>query len=182
VLTASHVIDWTPGWATVNVLQQNLVSLDTANGTDVLASTKITGNKVEDSDSDEDYAVLVLDKRLGDMYGWFGARTYDSSWDDEVSNWCNIGYPNDRGWLSLIPIFQNNFFLNELAADYGSARLLRSQTFDNRPGQSGGPIFGVWSTGPYVVGVVSGEGPDYNYISGGSLLPALVSQARSKFP
>ena len=31
-------------------------------------------------------------------------------------------------------------------------------------GQSGSPIFGFWSDGPYAVGVVSGEGNDYNYI------------------
>ena len=182
VLTASHVIDWTPGWATINVFQQNATSLDFANATNVYASTQIGPGPIGDSDSDEDYAVLVVDKRLGDIYGWYGTRTYDSSWDDEVSVWCNIGYPNDRGWNSLTPIFQTNFFLNELGADFGSARLIRSQTFDNWPGQSGGPVFGIWNDGPYVVGVVSGEGSDYNYISGGSLLDSLVSRARSDFP
>jgi hypothetical protein len=44
----------------------------------------------------------------------------------------------------------------------------------NWPGQSGSPIFGFWSDGPYAVGVVSGEGDDYNYISGGSLLASIV--------
>lgn len=181
-LTASHVVDWTPGWCTVSVLQQNSTWLDTANATFAYASTQIGPGPISDSDSDEDYAVLVLDKRLGDTYGWYGSRTYDSGWDDEVSVWCNLGYPNDNGWNSVTPVFQTDFLLNELGADYGSARLIRSQTFDNWPGQSGGPVFGFWDDGPSVVGVVSGQGPDYNYISGGSLLPSLISQARSEMP
>jgi V8-like Glu-specific endopeptidase len=180
VLTASHVIDWTARWATVNVLQQGTTFLDSANTAVAYAISIMGPYRLDDSESDEDYAVLVVDKRLGVTYGWYGARTYDSAWDDEVSAWRNIGYPADIG--SNIPTYQRDFFLNELAADYGSARLLRSQTFDNFLGQSGGPIFGFWGGGPYVVGVVSGEGPDYNYISGGSALPDLISLARGDFP
>jgi V8-like Glu-specific endopeptidase len=182
VLTASHVVDWTPGWVTVAVLQQYLTARDTANAVYAYASTRIGPGSISDSDSDEDYAVLVLDKRLGDTYGWFGSRTYDSAWDDETSAWRNLGYPADRGWAGTTPVYQRDFFLNELGADYGSARLIRSDTFDNWPGQSGGPVFGFWDDGPYVVGVVSGQGSDYNYISGGSLLPSLVSRARSDMP
>jgi hypothetical protein len=52
----------------------------------------------------------------------------------------------------------------------------------NWPGQSGSPIFGFWSDGPYAVGVVSGEGDDYNYISGGSLLASIVWRARNDHP
>jgi hypothetical protein len=60
--------------------------------------------------------------------------------------------------------------------------LIRSDTFDNWPGQSGSPIFGFWSDGPYAVGVVSGEGDDYNYISGDSLLASIVRRARNDHP
>jgi hypothetical protein len=52
----------------------------------------------------------------------------------------------------------------------------------NWPGQSGSLIFGFWSDGPYAVGVVSGEGDDYNYISGGSLLASIVRRARNDHP
>src|SRR5215211_6507431 len=182
VLTASHVVDWTPGWATIAVLQQNLTPLDTGNAILAYASARIGPGSIGDSDSDEDYAVLVLDRRLGETYGWFGSRTYDSAWDDETSAWRNVGYPSDRGWGGTTPVYQRDFFLNELAADYGSARLIRSDTFDNWPGQSGGPVFGFWQDGPYVVGVVSGQGSDYNYISGGNLLTSLVSRARTDMP
>jgi hypothetical protein len=49
--------------------------------------------------------------------------------------------------------------------------LVRSNTFDNWPGQSGSPIFGFWSDGPYAVGVVSGQASDFTYVAGGSMLP-----------
>lgn len=182
VLTASHAVDWFQGFTTVAVLERNGVALDRANAIIGYASVHLGPGKIGDSDSDEDYAVLVLDKPLGQSFGWFGCRTYDSGWDDETSAWRNIGYPADRGWGAQVPVYQRDFFLNELGADYGSARLIRSDTFDNWPGQSGGPVFGFWPDGPYVVGVVSGQGDDYNYISGGSLLTSLVSKARSDHP
>jgi hypothetical protein len=90
--------------------------------------------------------------------------------------------PQDWSATGQTAAYQRDFLLNELGADLGSARLIRSDTFDNWPGQSGSPIFGFWSDGPYAVGVVSGEGDDYNYISGDSLLASIVRRARNDHP
>jgi V8-like Glu-specific endopeptidase len=182
VLTASHCVDWTPGWLTVDVMYSDTRSLASANGIRAYAESKVGPGSIPDDESDEDYAVIVLDQPLGEIYGWFGSRTYDSGWDDETTAWHSIGYPQDWSGSGEIAAWQTNFYLNELGADYGSARLIRSQTFDNWPGQSGSPVFGFWAEGPYAVGVVSGEGSDYNYISGGSLLPSLVRRARNEHP
>lgn len=182
VLTASHCVDWTPGWFQVDVLYTNGSSLATAYGTRAYYSTKVGPGQISDEDSDEDYAVIVLDQRLGDRYGWLGSRTYDGGWDDEQCWWRSIGYPQDFSSTGQTAAYQRDFLLNELGWDYGSARLIRSDTFDNWPGQSGSPVFGFWSDGPHVVGVVSGQGSDYNYISGGSLLPSLVKRARDENP
>jgi V8-like Glu-specific endopeptidase len=182
VLTASHCIDWTPGSATVDVLYTNSSSLAQAHGIWAYAETKVGPGEISDEDSDEDYAVIVLDQRLGERFGWLGARTYDSDWDDEQLPWQSIGYPQDWSSTGQTAGYQRDFLLNELGADLGSARLIRSDTFDNWPGQSGSPIFGFWSGGPYVVGVVSGENEDFNYISGGSLLPSIVRRALDDFP
>jgi V8-like Glu-specific endopeptidase len=184
VLTASHCVDWTPGWVKVEVLfDARRAPLSQCYATYAYAETRVSWKeKIPDSASDEDYAVLVLEQRLGDQFGWMGAKTYNSSWDDEVLPWKNVGYPGDFPYSGQTPTYERDFLLNELAADYGSARLIRSDTFDNWPGQSGSPIFAFWSDGPYVVGVVSGEGDDYNYISGGSLLPKMVNKARSGHP
>lgn len=182
VLTASHCVDWTPGWLRVDVMYSDGKSLDSAGGILAYAESKVGPGRISDDESDEDYAVIVLNQPLGEKYGWLGSRTYNSSWDDETSAWHSIGYPQDWSGNGEIAAWQTNFFLNELGADYGSARLIRSQTFDNWPGQSGSPVFGFWPQGPYVVGVVSGQDSDYNYISGGSLLPSLVNRARSEHP
>jgi len=182
VLTASHCVDWTPGWLTVDVMYSNGSSLASANGTVAYAESKVGPGTIPDDESDEDYAVIVLDQPLGEQFGWLGSRTYDSGWDDETAYWHSIGYPQDLSGSGEIAAWQTSFYLNELGADFRSARLIRSQTFDNWPGQSGSPVFGFWAKGPYVVGVVSGEGSDYNYISGGSLLPSLVNRARNEHP
>lgn len=182
VLTASHCVDWTPGWLDVDVLYTDGTSLATSGAFKAYAETKVGPGTISDSDSDEDYAVVVLNERLGDRFGWLGCKTYNSSWDDETSNWHSVGYPQDKSATGQVAYHQTNFRLNELGADLGSARLIRSDTFDNWPGQSGSPIFGFWSKGPYAVGVVSGENDDNNNISGGSLLTSLVSQARAEYP
>lgn len=183
VLTASHCVDWTPGWLTVDVMYSDGTSLATANGILAYAESRVgnTGT-IPDDESDEDYAVIVLDQPLGERHGWFGTRTYDSGWDNETAYWHSIGYPQDWSGSGEIAAWQTDFKLDELGLDFGSARLIRSQTFDNWPGQSGSPIFGLWEDGPYAVGVVSGEGSDYNYISGGSLLTSLVRRARDDHP
>lgn len=182
VLTASHCVDWQNTWLRADVLYNNGASLGAAVATKAYYSTKVGPGTVSDSDSDEDYAVIVLNERLGDRFGWLGARTYDSGWDDEQCHWRSIGYPQDFSATGETPVYQRDFLLNELGFDYGSARLIRTDTFDNWPGQSGSPVFGFWSNGPYVVGVVSGQGTDYNYISGGSLLTGLVRRARDENP
>lgn len=182
VLTASHCVDWTPGWLTVDVMYSNSSSLQSAAGIYVYAESKVGSGTIPDDESDEDYAVVVLDQPLGSRFGWLGSRTYNSGWDDETSAWHSIGYPQDWSGNGEIAAWQTDFFLNELGADFGSARLIRSETFDNWKGQSGSPVFGFWSDGPYAVGVVSGEDSDYNYISGGSLLPSLVNRARAERP
>ena len=182
VLTASHCVDWTPGWLNVDVLYSNNNSLSTSGAWLVYAESKVSPGSISDSESDEDYAVLVLNDRIGDRFGWLGCRTYDSSWDDETSYWWSVGYPQDMSMTGQLACYQTDFLLNELGWDLGSARLIRSSTFDNWPGQSGSPVFGFWDNGPYVVGVVSGENESHNHISGGSLLTSLVSRARSEHP
>jgi V8-like Glu-specific endopeptidase len=183
VLTASHCVDWPSRWMRVDVMYSSSTSLAFAEGIFFYFASMVgPGGPIPDEQTDEDYAVIVLDKPLGKQYGWLGCRTYDSGWDDEVSAWHSIGYPYDLSRSGEIAAWQTDFLLNELAADYGSARLIRSETLDIYGGQSGSPVFGFWSDGPYVVGVISGELPDYNYISGGSLLTSLVSRARKEYP
>ncbi|MDX3924694.1 MAG: trypsin-like serine protease [Shinella sp.] len=180
VLTASHVIDWNASGDSVRLLQGGTL-IGTASSTDALAYEFISD--VTYTNADDDYAILVLNARLGDGLGMLGARTYDSDWDNETANWFSIGYAPT---LSLAtPVFQTGFFLDEDDFDLGGGRMLITKTGDFERGMSGSPVFGFWDGGPFVVGVVSagmsGLG-NFNAIAAGSNLTRLVSQARSQFP
>jgi V8-like Glu-specific endopeptidase len=183
VLTASHVVDWSGAAETIEVHRAGGTVAATARATAVWYFTQITGSPGA-STVDEDYAVLVTDQRLGDRFGWMGWRTYDSGWDDEPY-WWNIGYPTDVA-NGLLPVWQRNTSLDEDEFDYGSGRAMTTSA-DMMRGQSGSPMFGFWSDGPYVVAVASAMGNifasgDENWCSGGSDLTSLIHQARSGDP
>jgi len=167
---------------TVYVMYSNTSWLASANGTWAYAATRVSSSSYSADVADEDYAVIVLDQPIGLTYGWLGSRTYDNGWDDATTYWHSIGYPQDWSGSGEIAAWQTDFKLNELDSASGPTRLIRSNTFDNWPGQSGSPIFGFWSDGPYAVGVVSGQSPDFNWIAGGSMLPTLVRQAWNEHP
>ena len=185
VLTASHVVDWaTDGAGIVEVHRAGATVAAVSSIAAVWAYSKITGDDVGYSELDEDYAVLVTTERLGDRFGWYGTRTYNSSWDDEAY-WWNVGYPGDVAGGSF-PIFQRFKELDEDEWDYGPARAMTTSA-DTMKGQSGGPMFGFWDDGPYVVAVVSAQGAvffsgDENWCSGGNLLTRLVNHARANDP
>lgn len=183
VLTASHVIDWSSGGvASVLVHRAGATVQATGRAVRTWAFDRVT--TAEASTVDEDYAVIVTDQRLGDRFGWLGTRTYTSSWDDD-SYWWNIGYTGAVGG-GAFPLFQRSISLDEDELDYGPARAMTTSG-DVTPGQSGSPVFGFWSDGPYVVAVVSAEsrgllsGRD-NWCAGGTLLTRLVRHARAHDP
>ena len=182
VLTASHCIDWTTDRAELVEVHRQGTSLSAMSfDTNVLAFTQIgdtTANTI-----DEDYAVMILEDRLGDRFGWMGVRTYDSGWDEE-GFWTTIGYPGDYG--GMVPTFQRGVYLDEDTFDLGGGRAMTTSA-DLANGQSGGPFFAWWDNAPYVVAVVSSESrsPIFgteNYGSGGNDLTRLVNQARRDFP
>lgn len=182
VLTASHCVDWTPGWLRVDVLYTNGSALATAHGTLAYYTEQVTAANYSSTNMDDDYSVIVLDQRLGDRFGWFGARTYSDSWDDEVLPWRNIAYPQDFSSTGELATYQRDFALDENDYDSDAGRVLLSDTFDNWPGQSGSPVFGFWSDGPYVVGVTSGESSSNNFVAAGERLTGLVRRARQENP
>lgn len=197
LLTASHVIQWDPnntaGWVKFQPDYNNGDVLPSANAIEILSYEQI-GNPQSESDVAEDFVVCVLDQRLGDQLGWLGTMEYDDSWDQE-NVWVHVGYPDDLGGGSQ-PVFQGPISIyNSWHPGFfetGSDRDL--ETFASLDhGDSGSPIFGWFSDGPHVIGVVSGQGtlpPVYsdltsrtgNWCAGGSMLPSLVSSALSQYP
>lgn len=109
----------------------------------------------------EDYAICVLDRRLGDELGWFGTRGIADQWfhhpstrSEDNAEFVMAGYSGDwysgermgvdwRTWLYL---------------RYDNDRAVVAHDGDTTAGASGGPVFGRFSDqGWYVVCVNIGE-------------------------
>lgn len=180
VLTASHCVDWDDLRMSVDVHVHGTVVRATAVVEKAGCFTKVASGHGFDQ-VDEDYAVLIIDQRLGDRFGWMGVRTYESRWD-ETELWETIGYSTDQiGGSGTVPTWQPSFYLDEDAADFGWGRAM-STNADVFRGQSGSPVFAFWSDGPYAVAVIVAEVGEENYCAGGVGLTRLVGRIRELEP
>jgi V8-like Glu-specific endopeptidase len=190
VLTASHCVDWGTDTAeTIHVHLTGTTWAAVAFDTLAYSFTHISGDPTLTT-LDEDYACLVLDQRLGDRFGWLGARTYDSSWDGD-NVWWSMGYPTDIA-SGVQPTFIGSKNMDEDEFDFGGGRAMTTSA-DMMKGQSGSAMFGFWDEGtppqsnPYAVAVMSAYGQIWvsgqeNWCSGGSDMTRLVNQARAENP
>lgn len=185
LLCASHMMTWNAD----NTVNQVTFTPSYFNGNAPFGNSgiihwyahrKVKGPKLSASDVEEDYVVLVLNNRLGDMCGWMGTRAYSIGWNG-LSDWSHVGYPGDIAGGSQ-PTFQKGISVTTLFFDSDDEYLTHQA--DVFPGQSGGPYFGWWSgeAWPRVVGVQSGQNPTTNSAGGGRYIDHLVSQARAEFP
>ncbi|GAA6143442.1 trypsin-like peptidase domain-containing protein [Hydrogenophaga sp. 5NK40-0174] len=182
VLTASHMMNWGGNLSgTVEVHRAGGFVRASTPYISIYHYNQLSAASISFSEVDEDYVVLVTADRIGDLFGWMGTRTYNSSWDGEPY-WWNVGYPSAIGG-GLRPTFQREKFLDEPWNDLGAARSMRTDA-DLTPGNSGGPVFGFWDEGPYVVSVASSQSvsANENWCSGGRYLTNLVHHAISQSP
>jgi len=142
-----------------------------------------------------DLAVMKLYDPLGDALGWFGARGYDSDWEDEA-RWTLVGYPgqamsfnSNAQW----PTIENGVRVIDDDPDGSFAEI--EHMGDASDGNSGGPLFGTWPNGPYIIGVHSGSeyrtiwtpfgdivAENNNVAAGGNGMVDMIREARSDWP
>jgi V8-like Glu-specific endopeptidase len=185
LLTVSHVIDWTapPGFAADWVrftpsFYDGGAPFGEAYGMHIYWFLQEDGDGfITGNEGNFDYAVVVLDRRLGETTGWMGARGYDDDWDD-LAVWSHMGYPSDLN-SGQRPTWQGGFRIDGTDAAAQSI-LHRADVF---PGQSGGPIFAFWpnEVGPRAVAVQSWQTTNNNGASGSMDMRDLVARARSEF-
>ena len=134
----------------------------------------------------DDMATLKLYTPLGDSLGYFGYKTYHDSWEDG-NYWTKCGYPGAvasgqrPSRITWFPIIDD---------DNDGAGVELEYKADASDGDSGGPVFGWWSGGPYVIGTHSGGEEEYhfpfsivknNLAAGGGALSSLIGWARNNW-
>lgn len=185
LLTVSHVIDWdAPAGFAADWVRFTPSYYDggapfgEAYGTHIYWYVKEDGDGfISGNEGDFDYAVVVLDRRLGDTTGWMGARGYDDDWDS-LAAWSHMGYPGDLN-NGQRPTWQGGFRVD--GTDAAAQSILHKA--DVFPGQSGGPVFGFWDgdVGPRAIAVQSWQTDSNNGASGSMDMRDLVAKARTEF-
>lgn len=183
MLTASHAIDWASdgGWLTFTPMQFDTSDpFGTAAGVRVYYLDKVRGS-VGPYEGRRDYACVVLNQRIGELTGWMGTKIYRRRWDDE-DFWGHMGYPGDIKMIR--PTWQGPVSLDRLGPRIRVARMRHRA--DAMIGQSGGPFYGIWDRGPYVVAVHSHDLNALirrrNFASGGRKMVDIVKTARDSHP
>jgi V8-like Glu-specific endopeptidase len=184
LLTVSHTIQWnsdgSAGWVRFRPSFFNgSTPFGEAWGTRVYFNHKVTGPTIDFWEGMFDYAVVVLDRRIGDLTGWLGGRGYTDSWDGG-RYWAHVGYPTDLTAANR-PTFEGSIALDGAWWQFDSSEAM-SHRGDVWPGQSGGPFFGWWSDGPHAVAVQSSQNSSENNASGGQDMVNLILRARNDHP
>jgi V8-like Glu-specific endopeptidase len=142
---------------------------------------------VGDSTQDRDLAILKLYQPLGDALGWMGVKTYDDDWEGS-GVWTLVGYPGSVTGGER-PTFQAGIPVidDDPSGDWTEVE----HRGDATDGNSGGPLFGQWPDGPYLVGVHSGDeyrvvlgvvAEDNNVCAGGVGMPRMVNAKNAEWP
>jgi V8-like Glu-specific endopeptidase len=144
-----------------------------------------------DGVSGHDIGLLRLYEPLGTTLGYFGAKTYSSSWNNG-DYWILCGYPYDIAGANS-PSRQFGIAVLDEDSDANQSAELEHHG-DTASGDSGGPFFGFWAGDPipYAVGTTSGHetiggpswtgGEDNNIEAGGALLVQAIAAARQNWP
>jgi V8-like Glu-specific endopeptidase len=186
LLTVSHAMVWNPdnscGWVRFRPSYfDGSAPFGDAWAIRWYAYRKVYGPLLSRAESREDYVVLVLDRRIGDICGWMGSRTYSDSWDGGTY-WRHIGYPGDLA-AGQRPSYERDIALDGEGSDSDSHKRAWHKG-DVWPGQSGGPFFAWWSgeSWPRTVAVQSGEISTNNLAAAGSRMVNCIISARNDFP
>lgn len=133
-----------------------------------------------------DWAVLVLDQKLGDKLGYFGVKNPDSSMFDQP-RFYHMGYPGDKDSgsrpyrISDVTVYsERTFDCDPTGPFYTDA--------DTAGGQSGGPHWELdwdgnrWIWGALSIGVSWGDNQGYSGFASGAQMIDAINQLRDEFP
>jgi V8-like Glu-specific endopeptidase len=139
----------------------------------------LAGTISSNCDYRDDWAIMVLNQRLGERYGYLGAKTFDSSVANRPIFW-NFGYPQDKGGNR--PFVQDLISIRNYEGCANGGPLQCEA--DAAGGQSGGP---VWlppdaNGARYQYGVLVAGGPGITVLSHGPSWVNAIGKARQDYP
>ncbi|KAK3387395.1 trypsin-like cysteine/serine peptidase domain-containing protein, partial [Podospora didyma] len=130
----------------------------------------------------DDWAIFILNARLGDTMGYFGAKNLDPATQLNGAQFFNYGWPQDRSAGGMQPTRQEAISVTALGTGCEPGGSLQTNA-DSGPGQLGGPLWAVESGSRYLYGVLQNEyRSDYTPFAGGDRLVAAVIKTRQDFP
>lgn len=199
VLTASHCVNWDgnggAGWISFSPsYYDGHRPWGETWATHIIFWNQALG-LLTDQETAFDYAVLVMEDRIGEVIGYPGYRRYHNSWNGG-SYWQYVGYPGELE-SGERPAFQDDCVISTgLSQRLGGRNASVLGHFNEfTPGQSGGAVWGWWANEPWprVVGVGSTIGSTAvqqpsnttsgdNEYGGGDALSELIGWARTNFP
>ncbi|KAH8878918.1 trypsin-like serine protease [Thozetella sp. PMI_491] len=128
--------------------------------------------------SKEDWAIIILDQRLGDKYGYLGAKVIDPNTQLNKPIFFHFGYPGDHG--ADKPYRQEAISASSSNACEPGGPI--ETDADAVPGQSGGPLWINENGSRYQYGVLSlTSSTGSGFAAGGNFVNAIV-RARNDFP
>lgn len=153
----------------------------------VIAATASEGQvKGSPCETKFDWAVLVLDKDLGNQLGYFGVKDPDSSLFDTPRLY-HLGYPGDKDGGSQPYLIQGLTAYSERTFDCDGTGPFYADV-DSAGGQSGGPAWEIdregnrWIWGTLSIGVTWGKGFGYAGFASGAEMIDAINKLRNEFP
>lgn len=132
VVTAGHCVH-EKGWATSISFTPGLNETDRPFGSAEVKQIYTVKEWVNNRDPQNDFALLILDRDIGNQVGWYGLMTPSNAFLEELT--INVtGYPGDKGGKKLYTMAGHVEKYNSKILNY---------SIDTFGGQSGA---GIWTT------------------------------------
>ncbi len=192
VLTASHVVAWgqgrdradlhAPGWLRFTpAARPGRAPFGRADAVAVHYALPVAPPVIEPYEERYDYAICVLDGRIGDDVGWLGVRGYRDEWDGEPL-WTLIGYRGPTA-AEAEPVAVGGLRLDGHGDQSDDSQVIFHAAAVG-VGVSGGPVLAQWpgEPAPSVVAVQSWSNEHRSGACGGHRLVELVTTALSEHP
>ncbi|ORY11011.1 trypsin-like cysteine/serine peptidase domain-containing protein [Clohesyomyces aquaticus] len=181
--TARHCVDTTPGSKITYQFRPNydqgIRGYTPAGVTNVFYPA---GSLTDTCSYGDDWAIFILDQRLGDKYGFFGVRNFNQTKANQAIFW-NEGYPIDLGNTERPYVQEKVTGKTVPSCNNGNTGPIVTDT-DAMGGQSGGPLWLLPEADGvrYLYGVLSAGNSQSTYFAGRVAFLNAVAKARNDFP